>query len=211
MKIVILGALGSGKGTQADMLSKKFNIPHISTGQIFRDIQNDKDNPLAQEVTEYMNKGALVPDEVVGRLVAERIKQDDCQNGYILDGYTRKLSQAETLSKIDDIDTALSINISDEEVIKRTSGRRSCKNGHIWHVDFNPSKDDKVCDTCSEELFQREDDNEEAIKKRLDIYHQESDPIIDFYEESGKLIKIDGEQTIEKVFEDILKSLNEQN
>lgn len=210
-RLLILGPQGSGKGTQADLLAEHLNIPHISMGQVLRDITKNPNHPLAQELADLMNQGVLVPNKLTNELAAERISQDDCRQGFIFDGYPRHMEQAEALEKITTIDWAILVNISDDEALKRIAGRRNCPNGHIWHVEFNPPKEIGVCDTCGAKLFQRDDDNEEAVKKRLEIYHRESDPVINFYEISGRLIKINGEQKIEKVFADITRQLTINN
>lgn len=204
MKIIILGPQGSGKGTQTGLISKKFNIPKISMGDILRYNVSNK-TELGELAGSYMNKGNLVPDDVVNKIVKDRISKDDCKNGFILDGYPRNVKQAEMLKKITDIDFVLEVDISDKEAIKRISGRRSCSCGEVYHTFYNPPKISEICDKCGSRLFQREDDKEEYIKKRLETYHKETSQIIEFYKE--KHIRIEGKQTIEKVFEDIIKTL----
>jgi adenylate kinase len=210
MNIVLLGPQGSGKGTQAKFISKKFNIPHISTGDIFR--KNIKEETeLGKLASSYINKGELVPDEVTNKLVESRIKEDDCKEGYILDGFPRNLSQAKFLDSITKISHAVDIEIPDEEVIFRLEGRRTCTNkecGAIYNVNTSPKpKNENKCDKCGSDLFQRDDDKPEAIKKRLEIYHNETSPLIAYYEKKGVLIKIDGTKSIEEVSQDILSKL----
>ncbi|MGV8152482.1 MAG: adenylate kinase family protein [Candidatus Nanoarchaeia archaeon] len=201
MKLVFLGVQGSGKGTQAKILSEKLKIPHISTGDLLRNAKGE----LKQEIDSYINKGALVPDELMLKILKQRLEEDDCKNGFILDGFPRNIKQAEELSKITNIQNAFNIEISDEEAIKRLSGRRNCKNcGAIYNINTNPiPKKEGICDKCSSTLYQRADDNEEAIKKRLAIYHQDTKPIIKFY----NTVKVNGEQDIAKVSEDIAKAI----
>ncbi len=202
----MLGPQGSGKGTQAKMLSKRFNIPHVSTGDIFREnIKNQTE--LGKEISSYVNSGKLVPSEVTNKVMEEELKKNKYENGYILDGYPRDLSQAEFFDKIDEINYAILIDISDEETIKRLSSRRQCKKcGKIYGA-VNLEEGQKECKECGGELIQREDDKPEAIKKRLEEYHNKTKPLIIFYEEKDKLKKINGQQSIEKVNKDILGSV----
>ncbi len=210
MKIILLGPQGSGKGTQAKLISKKFNIPHISTGDIFR--KNIKEETeLGKEVTSYLNSGKLVPDELTNKLVESRIKEDDCKNGFILDGFPRNIKQAEFLNSVTDIDYAVDVEIPDEEVVFRLEGRRNCSNkgcGAIYNLNTSPKpKENNTCDKCSSDLFQRDDDKPEAIKKRLEIYHEQTSPLIDYYDKKGILIIIDGSRSIEEVSQDIFLAL----
>jgi len=206
MKLVMLGPQGSGKGTQAKMLSKRFNIPHVSTGDIFREnIKNQTE--LGKEISSYVNSGKLVPSEVTNKVMKNELKKNKYENGYILDGYPRDLSQAEFLDKLDGIDYAVLVDISDNETIKRLSSRRQCtKCGKIYGA-VNLEEGQKECKECGGELIQREDDKPEVIKKRLVEYHNKTQPLIDFYGEKGKLKKINGEQPIEKVNKDILAAI----
>ncbi len=206
-ELIFLGPPVSGKGTQTELIAKTFDIPHISTGVILHGIKSDVENPLAQEVAGYMNNGQLVPGDLVNRLVADRIKKEDCKFGYAMDGFPRTLDQAKFLDENADVDRVFLINVSDEVIIERMSGRRVCKNGHTWHLKYSPPKNPEICDICGEPLFQRDDDREETVKSRLAIYHQEMSEIIKFYESKGLLTIIDGEKHIEDVYHQIVKSL----
>ncbi|MFA5125007.1 MAG: nucleoside monophosphate kinase [Patescibacteria group bacterium] len=206
-ELIVLGPPVSGKGTQTELIAKTFDIPHISTGVILHAIKSDVSNPLAVEVVGYMDKGQLVPTELVNRLVADRIKQDDCRLGYAMDGFPRTLEQAEFLDKSADVDYVFSINVSDETIVERMSGRRVCKNGHTFHLKYSPPKDSAVCDICGEPLFQRDDDKEETIKSRLEVYHRETDAIVKFYQDKGLLMEIDGEKHIEEVYQQIVRKM----
>jgi adenylate kinase len=201
MRLIFVGPQGCGKGTQAKMIAEKKGICHISTGDLLRAVEGD----LKEEVEAYTNEGNLVPDELIVRILKERISQEDCRGGLILDGFPRNLNQVEELRKITDIDKVVEISISDEESVRRISGRRGCKNcGAIYNVNSSPVPEVKgVCDKCGGELFQRADDNEEALRERLKIYHEETEPILEKYD----FVRIDGEQDIEKVTEDIMKEL----
>ena len=209
MKIIMLGAPGAGKGTQAKMIADKYNVPHISTGDIFRaNIKNGTE--LGEKVQSYMNQGLLVPDELVVDLVVDRIQQDDCKNGYIMDGFPRTIPQAESLdsalSKLNEkVDYAINIEIPDENIIKRMSGRRACVScGATYHVINVPTKVEGICDRCGGELILREDDKAETVKKRLDIYHVQTEPLIKFYEDKGILVEIDGTMDMNLVFDTIV-------
>ena len=208
MKIIMLGAPGAGKGTQAKQIAEQYNIPHISTGDIFRaNIKNGTE--LDKKAKEYMDQGLLVPDELVVDLVVDRIEKDDCQKGFILDGFPRTIPQAEALdaalvAKDMKIDYALDIEVPDENIIDRMSGRRSCKEcGAIFHVKYNPPKSEGICDICSGELILRDDDKEETVKKRLDVYHEQTAPLISHYKSAGSLHEIDGTRHIDVVFDEI--------
>ncbi len=210
MKIVMLGAPGAGKGTQAKQIAAKYGIPHISTGDIFR--ANLKEGtPLGLKAKEYMDKGSLVPDELTLELIMDRFSQADCKNGYVLDGFPRTIPQAEALTKAladnnDAIDYAVNVEVPDERIIDRMSGRRACaKCGGTFHIKYNPTKVEGVCDLCGGELYVRDDDKPEIVKKRLDTYHAQTQPLIDYYEKAGKLKEVDGTQDVDKVFEDIVK------
>jgi len=205
MKIILIGAQGSGKGTQADLLLKKFSIPHISTGNIIRGNVKDK-TELGKLAESYVSRGKLVPDKIVNNVLKNRIENDDCKNGFILDGYPRNIVQAEMLKKITDVDYVLEIYIPDREAIRRISGRRSCKCGAVYHVFYNPPKIPNICDKCGTKLFQRDDDKENVVRKRLEIYHNETEPLLEFYKE--KYIRINGEQPIEEVFRKILEKIS---
>ena len=208
MKIIMLGAPGAGKGTHAKKITEKFGIPAISTGDIFREnIKNGTE--LGKKAKEYMDAGNLVPDELVCDLVVDRLKQDDCKNGYILDGFPRTIPQAEALTaalaKNDDaIDYALEIFIEDQAIIDRMSGRRVCKScGATYHVVNIPPKIEGVCDECDGELIVRDDDKPETVKKRLDVYHEQTAPLIDYYKKQGILKVIDGSKGLDTCFEEI--------
>ena len=208
MKIIMLGAPGAGKGTHAKKITEKFGIPAISTGDIFREnIKNGTE--LGKKAKEYMDAGNLVPDELVCDLVVDRLKQDDCKNGYILDGFPRTIPQAEALTaalaKDDDaIDYALEIFIEDQAIIDRMSGRRGCKScGATYHVVNIPPKTEGVCDECDGELIVRDDDAPETVKKRLDVYHEQTAPLIDYYKKQGILKVIDGSKGLDTCFEEI--------
>ena len=192
MKIVMLGAPGAGKGTQAKRIAAKFSIPHISTGDIFR--ANIKNNtPLGAKAKSYMDKGELVPDELVIELIMDRFAQDDCVNGYVLDGFPRTIPQAEELDKAlksvnDNLDYAIDVEVPDDNIINRMSGRRACVNcGATYHIVHNPPKVENVCDTCTGELILRDDDKPETVKNRLDVYHSQTEPLLKYYTEKGIL------------------------
>ena len=190
MKIVMLGAPGAGKGTQAKRIAAKFSIPHISTGDIFR--ANIKNNtPLGAKAKSYMDKGELVPDELVIELIMDRFAQDDCVNGYVLDGFPRTIPQAEE---------------PDDNIINRMSGRRACVNcGATYHIVHNPPKVENECDTCNGELILRDDDKPETVKNRLDVYHTQTEPLLKYYTEKGILYTVDGTQDMDTVFDSICK------
>lgn len=214
MKIIMLGAPGAGKGTQAKMIAEKCGIPHISTGDIFRaNIKNGTE--LGAKAKEYMDKGLLVPDELICDLVVDRIQQADCEKGYILDGFPRTIPQAEALEAAlnaieQKLDYAIDIDVPDENIINRMSGRRACVGcGATYHVVFNPTKVEGKCDVCGESLILRDDDKPETVKKRLDVYHTQTQPLIDFYSARKVLVEVDGTQSMDKVFEDIMKILGE--
>lgn len=212
MKIIMLGAPGAGKGTQAKMIAEKCGIPHISTGDIFRaNIKNGTE--LGAKAKEYMDKGLLVPDELVCDLVVDRIQQADCEKGYILDGFPRTIPQAEVLDKAltelgDKIDYAINVDVPDENIIKRMSGRRACVTcGATYHIVHIPPKKEGVCDTCGSELILRDDDKPETVKNRLDVYHKQTQPLIDFYTEKGVLRSVDGTVDMKDVFAAIVAIL----
>lgn len=212
MKLVILGPPGAGKGTQADYIIKKYNIPHISTGDIFR--ENIKNNTeLGVKAKSYMDKGLLVPDELVIDLVEDRIKKPDAKDGFLLDGFPRTVAQAVSLDAILDADgdkltKVININVDPEILIKRAVGRRVCKTcGATYHVEFNPPKVEGICDNDGEKLIQRDDDNEETVKKRIEVYFDQTAPLIDYYNAQGLLIDVNGAQDIDKVFDDIVTGL----
>ena len=214
MKIIMLGAPGAGKGTQAKMIAEKCGIPHISTGDIFRaNIKNGTE--LGAKAKEYMDKGLLVPDELVCDLVVDRIQQADCEKGYILDGFPRTIPQAEALENAlnaieQKLDYAIDIDVPDENIINRMSGRRACVGcGATYHVLFNPTKVEGKCDVCGESLILRDDDKPETVKKRLDVYHQQTQPLIDYYKNAEVLAEVDGTQPMDAVFQGIVEILGE--
>ncbi len=209
MKIIMLGAPGAGKGTQAKMLSEKYDIPHISTGDIFRaNIKNNTE--LGKKAKGYMDAGQLVPDELVVDLVVDRIKQQDCFKGFILDGFPRTIPQAEALdyalnNQNEKIDYAVNVDVPDEAIIERMSGRRACVGcGATYHIKYNPTKKPDVCDVCGEKLILREDDKAETVKKRLEVYHEQTQPLIDYYAKKDALLTVDGTQDINVVFNTIV-------
>ncbi|MGN0347689.1 MAG: adenylate kinase [Lachnospiraceae bacterium] len=212
MKIVMLGAPGAGKGTQAKMIAEKYSVPHISTGDIFRaNIKNGTE--LGKEAKTYMDKGALVPDELTVRILLDRVAQPDCVNGYVLDGFPRTIPQAEVLdaelTKLNEkIDYAINVEVPDENIIKRMSGRRACVTcGATYHVEHIPPKKEGICDKCGSELILRDDDKEETVKNRLSVYHEQTQPLIDFYNNKGVLKNVDGTVEMMQVFEAITKIL----
>ncbi len=212
MKIIMLGAPGAGKGTQAIKIAEKYEIPHISTGDIFR--ANLKEGTeLGLKAQTYMDKGLLVPDDITIAMLMDRISEDDCKNGYILDGFPRTIPQAESLTaelaaREEAIDYAIDIEVPDESIINRMSGRRVCLScGATYHIEFNPSKQEGICDVCGAELVLRDDDKAETVKNRLDVYHEQTQPLIDYYKEEEILFEVDGTQDVDKVFEDIVDIL----
>ena len=212
MKIIMLGAPGAGKGTQAKMIAAKYGVPHISTGDIFRaNIKNGTE--LGAKAKEYMDKGLLVPDELVVDLVIDRFKADDCAKGYILDGFPRTIPQAEALDKAlsaigDSVDYAINVEVPDENIIERMSGRRACVGcGATYHIQFNPTKVEGICDACGEKLILRDDDKPETVKTRLSVYHEQTQPLIDYYSKKGVLAEVDGTQSMENVFNAIVDVL----
>ena len=214
MKIIMLGAPGAGKGTQAKQIAEKYTIPHISTGDIFR-ANIKQGTELGKKAKSYMDAGGLVPDELVCDLVVDRIGQDDCKNGFVLDGFPRTIPQAEALTdalkKIgQSMDFAIDVDVPDENIIDRMSGRRACLNcGATYHIVNIPPKKEGVCDKCGEEIVLRDDDKPETVKKRLDVYHEQTQPLIDYYKKEGILKSVDGTQDMSKVFSDIIGILGE--
>ena len=214
MKIIMLGAPGAGKGTQAKMLAEKYGIPHISTGDIFR--ANIKEQTeLGMEAKKYMDQGLLVPDELTVKILLDRVAKDDCKNGYVLDGFPRTIPQAEVLDKAvselnDSIDFAVNVDVKDESIIKRMSGRRAClKCGATYHIEHIPPKQEGICDKCGSELVLRDDDKPETVEKRLKVYHEQTQPLIDYYNKKGILKEVDGSQDMKDVFNAIVAILGE--
>ena len=212
MQLILMGPPGAGKGTQAAELVKKFSIPQISTGDMFRAAVKEG-TELGKKAAECMKTGALVPDEVTVGIVKERLSKSDCANGFILDGFPRTVDQADALEKILSglnlkLDRVLNIHVPAEDLIERAVGRRICKGcGATYHVKFNPSKVENVCDNCSGELYQRADDNAETMKNRLSVYEESTRPLIEYYKKAGKYTEIDGRQPIAKVTADLEAAL----
>jgi adenylate kinase len=214
MKIIMLGAPGAGKGTQAKMIADKYSVPHISTGDIFRaNIKNGTE--LGKEAKTYMDQGLLVPDELTVKILLDRVAQEDCKNGYVLDGFPRTIPQAnvldEALNKLGDkIDYAINVDVPDENIIRRMSGRRACLScGATYHIEHIPPKKEGICDRCGKELVLRDDDKAETVKNRLDVYHEQTQPLIDFYEKKGVLKTVDGTVDMKEVFAAIVSILGE--
>ena len=212
MKIIMLGAPGAGKGTQAKKIAEKYHIPHISTGDIFRaNIKNGTE--LGKKAKTYMDQGLLVPDELTVDLVIDRVGQDDCKDGYILDGFPRTIPQAECLyaaleKRGEKVDFAINVEVPDENIVNRMSGRRACVGcGATYHIKYNPTKVDGVCDACGEKLVLRDDDKPETVQKRLGVYHDQTQPLIDYYTKSGVLKEVDGTVDMEDVFQAIVEIL----
>ncbi|GAA6292129.1 adenylate kinase [Enterocloster asparagiformis] len=212
MKIIMLGAPGAGKGTQAKKIAAKYQIPHVSTGDIFRaNIKNGTE--LGMKAKSYMDAGGLVPDEITIGMLLDRIHEADCENGYVLDGFPRTIPQAESLTQAlagmeEKIDYAVNVDVPDENIISRMSGRRACLNcGATYHIVYNPPKQEGVCDVCGDKLVLRDDDKPETVQKRLSVYHDQTQPLIEYYEKAGVLKQVDGTQDMEAVFQDIVKIL----
>lgn len=214
MKIIMLGAPGAGKGTQAKMIADKYSVPHISTGDIFRaNIKNGTE--LGMEAKKYMDQGLLVPDELTVKILLDRVAQEDCKNGYVLDGFPRTIPQAEVLDQAlsdlgESIDYAIDVNVPDENIINRMSGRRACLGcGATYHIVHIPPKTEGICDRCGKELVLRDDDKAETVKNRLNVYHEQTQPLIEFYEAKGVLKTVDGTQDMQDVFGSIVAILGE--
>ena len=214
MKIIMLGAPGAGKGTQAKKIAEKYSIPHISTGDIFRaNIKNGTE--LGKKAKTYMDQGLLVPDELVVDLVVDRVNQEDCANGYVLDGFPRTIPQAEALDNAlealgQSMDYAINVEVPDENIVNRMSGRRACVDcGATYHIVYAPTKVENVCDNCQGGLILREDDKPETVQKRLNVYHEQTQPLIDYYTAKNILVEVDGTVDINDVFGAIVKVLGE--
>ena len=212
MKIIMLGAPGAGKGTQAKKIAEKYHIPHISTGDIFRaNIKNGTE--LGMKAKSYMDQGQLVPDDVTIGMLLDRISQEDCAEGDVLDGFPRTIPQAESLTKAleergESMDYAINVDVPDQAIVTRMAGRRACLAcGATYHIVYNAPKKENVCDVCGEGLVLRDDDKPETVQKRLTVYHDQTKPLIDYYGKAGILVTVDGTQDLNKVFEDIVSVL----
>jgi adenylate kinase len=211
MRLILLGPPGAGKGTQAEFLSATLEIPHISTGDIFR--ANIKgDTPLGILAKKYIDSGKLVPDDVTIDIVASRLHDEDCASGFIMDGFPRTIPQAEMFDKMleklgEKVEAVINITVEDERLIKRLSGRRMCTCGRTYHIDNNPPKVEGICDVCSSSLYIRDDDKEETIKERLKTYHEQTSPLVDYYQEKGLIINFDGSKPIDVTTREILEGL----
>lgn len=213
MKIIMLGAPGAGKGTQAKMIADQYGMPHVSTGDIFRaNIKNKTE--LGAEAKKYMDQGLLVPDELTVKILLDRVARADCRNGYVLDGFPRTIPQAEVLDQAlekigDQIDFAVNVSVPDENIVKRMSGRRACVGcGATYHIEHIPPKKEGICDTCGMELILREDDKPETVQNRLNVYHSQTQPLIEFYQKKGILQTVDGTVDMKAVFDAIVAILS---
>lgn len=208
MKVIMLGPPGAGKGTQSKRIAEKFNIPHISTGDIFRKAIKEK-TPLGEKAVDYLEKGLLVPDEIVVGIVEERLKESDCSKGFVLDGFPRTMDQVKGLEDFMansgiKLDYVVNIQVDQEALIERFTGRRMCQNcGATFHINYNPPKTQGTCDKCGADLIIRKDDQIETVKKRLEVYDESTAPLIDFYKSKNLLVDIDGSKPIDDVFGDI--------
>ena len=214
LNIALFGPPGAGKGTQAKKIAAKYNIPHISTGDIFRaNIKNGTE--LGKKAKTYMDQGLLVPDELVVDLVVDRVGQEDAKNGYVLDGFPRTIPQAEALDKAlaglgEKVDYAIDVDVPDENIVRRMGGRRACVGcGATYHMEYAPTKVEGICDTCGKELILRDDDKPETVLKRLGVYHEQTQPLIDYYTNAGILRTVDGTVDINDVFQAIVDILGE--
>lgn len=205
MNIIFLGPPGSGKGTQADLISKELNIPHISTGDIFRcNIKNQTE--LGKKASDYTSKGLLVPDEITNEMIKDRLNKEDCKNGFILDGYPRTINQAEFLKSIIKIDKIINFELNDEEIIKRISGRRTCPNCNaVYNIYRSPPKKENICDKCGSKLIKRDDETPNVVKKRLDVYKKETKPLIDYYK--NEIINISASPSINEITKKVIEIL----
>ncbi|UFT99515.1 adenylate kinase [Radiobacillus kanasensis] len=212
MNLILMGLPGAGKGTQAEKIVEKYHIPHISTGDMFR-LAIKEGTELGKKAKEFMDQGELVPDEVTIGIVRERLSKDDCQQGFLLDGFPRTIAQAEALENLlsdlgEATDYVLHVNVPEEKLVERLTGRRICPTcGTTYHVQYNPPQEAGICDKDGSELIQRDDDTAETVKKRLQVNLEQTKPLLDFYKEKGYLVTFDGDQDINKVFEDIDEKL----
>src|SRR5699024_4170029 len=215
MNIILIGLPGAGKGTQAEKISETYNIPHISTGDMFRQAMQDE-TPLGKEAKAYMEKGDLVPDEVTVGIVKDRLEQEDCKGGFLLDGFPRTIAQAEALKatlqdKQDKIDYAIHVDVPKGNLIERLTGRRICPTcGATYHVTYNPPKEEGLCDRDSSKLIQRDDDRQETVENRLAVNIEQTQPLLDFYEAENALVSVNGKQQIDEVFAEIQQTLSKE-
>lgn len=216
MKIIMLGAPGAGKGSQASRIANEYHLPHISTGDIFR-ANLKEETELGKQAKSFMDKGELVPDDITIAMLLNRIHEEDCKNGYILDGFPRTIPQAEALTEAlakegEKIDLALDVEAPDDLIIKRMGGRRTCPNcSAIYHIETLKPKKEGICDLCGAELMQRKDDNEETVKNRLKIYHEMTEPLISYYKKENVLEEIDGTENLDKVFETVKEIIKKRS
>ncbi len=214
MNLMVFGAPGAGKGTQAKYLVERYDIPQISTGDILREAVANK-TEMGLEAKKYMDEGKLVPDSTIIGIIKERLQQEDCKNGFILDGFPRTLPQAEALEELMNemeikLDKVISFNVPDEQIVKRIAGRRVCpKCGASFHIEFNPPKKEGICDECGSELIIRKDDNADTIKSRLEAYHSQTAPLMEFYKQRGVFVEIDGSKELSEVTKDMFRALGE--
>jgi adenylate kinase len=212
MRLVLVGPPGAGKGTQAEFIAAHLGVPKISTGDIFR-ANVSQGTPLGQEAKKFMDAGDLVPDEITVGMVRDRLAEDDAGKGFLLDGFPRNVPQAKTLDDMlldagTPLDVVLELVVDDDEVIRRLSGRRTCRScGHIWHVDFDPPSTEGICDSCGGELFQRDDDKPETIRHRLDVYYEQTAPLVSYYAEAGLLVGIDAMGPVDDVTDRAISAL----
>ncbi|QVQ51058.1 adenylate kinase [Spiractinospora alimapuensis] len=212
MRVVLVGPPGAGKGTQAQIIAERLAIPKVSTGDIFR-ANISGDTALGQRAKAYMDKGDLVPDEVTNAMVRDRLAEDDAKNGFLLDGFPRNVQQAETLDTMlsdlaTELNAVLELVVDEDEVVRRLEGRRTCRKcGHVHHLDYDPPKTEGVCDVCGGELFQRDDDRPETIRRRLEVYREQTAPLVDFYDRRGLLVRIDAIGAVEDVTRRAVKAL----
>jgi len=212
MRLVLVGPPGAGKGTQAEFIAAHLSVPKISTGDIFR-ANVSQGTPLGKEAKKFMDAGDLVPDEITVGMVRDRLAEDDTRKGFLLDGFPRNVPQAQTLDDLllsagTPLDVILELVVDDDEVVRRLSGRRTCRNcGHVWHVDFDPPSVEGVCDICGGELFQRDDDKPETIRHRLEVYYEQTAPLVSYYAEKGLLVGIDAMGPVDDVTDRAISSL----
>ncbi len=207
MKLILLGPPGAGKGTQAKMLSVHYGIPHISTGDIFRDHMKRK-TELGKSIIQIMDDGDLVPDEITNKIVEERISRQDCQGGYMLDGYPRTIPQSTFLDSVSDITVVVELDVDEDEIVERISARRMCGCGEVYNLLSNPPEDEGICDKCGNEIYLRDDDKPEVIRHRFEVYRKQTSPLVEYYEGQGKIIRVDGSGDIENIQKRIIDVLS---